>query len=122
MSAMKTGTFVVPGTAEQLSVVFPNARERRLLRLIAEAKTAKGMADLLFVSANTVHGHIRDLGREIGAAQKPPRPPLSQAELQVWVMQNPEAMHPGGVIMREHPPNCPCGGNGHCRAMFVVKQ
>ncbi len=119
---LKTGTFVVPGTLEELCLAFPNARQRRLLRLLAEPKTAKEIANLLFVSSNTVHGHIRDLGRDIGAAHRPARTPLSQADLQVWVIQHPLSLQPGGVVVRNHPPNCPCGENSHCRALFLAER
>lgn len=119
---MKTGTLdELPGFPGPVPVIWFSKREARLLRLILEAKTPKEIASLLFLSDNTVRGHIADLGRGIGQACLPPRSPLSSEELIVWAMRVHNALRPGPVVLQDHPQNCPCGGD-YCRTMFVVKQ
>lgn len=118
---MKTGTLEIPGMDEAVPVGWLGKRELRLLRLIVEGKSPKQIAALLFISANTARGHIADLGRGIGEAHVPPRPPLSQAELQVWALQTNGSLKQGPVVMRNHPSNCPCP-MPYCQATFVDQQ
>jgi two-component system, NarL family, response regulator NreC len=41
-------------------------REREILKLIAEGKTNREMADLLYLSVKTVHVHRANLMRKLG--------------------------------------------------------
>lgn len=115
---MMTGSLELPGQDRPVPVIWLSKRELRLLRLIVEAKTPKQIASLLFLSDNTVRGHIADLGRSIGDASQPPRMPLSQAELQRWAMQTNGALKSGPVVIEHHPLNCPCGAP-YCRSLYL---
>lgn len=114
---MKTGTLPLPGLDKNVPVIWLKKREARLLRLIVQAKTPKQIASLLFLSDNTVRGHIADLGRAIGEASLPPRSPLSLPELLVWALQTNGSLKQGPVTMQEHPPNCSCA-SAYCKATF----
>ncbi len=109
---MDTG--VIPNTGEPYLVL--SKRESRLVRLLVDALGSKEIAALLFVSTNTVNGHIADLGRALAAAQLPPRSPFSRAEIVKFALQN-DALHPGLILIHEHPSNCRCAAT-YCQTTY----
>lgn len=119
---MNTGALDLSGTDGPVPVGILEKRELRLLRLIVEGKSPKQIAALLFISAGAVRVRIAELGREIGSAHVPPRPPFSQPELQRWALETKDSLKPGAaVVLLNHPDNCPCA-SAYCRATFAGKQ
>lgn len=108
------------GSDGRVPFIMFKKRELRLLRLLVEGKDSKEIAALLFVSVNTVNGHVADLGRGVGEAHSPPRPPLSARELMIFALQN-DALKSDLVFLRDHPDNCGCQAS-YCQTTYVEKQ